>query len=67
MINTGCDGCFVDQRSINEMLEQTINDATKFANEKKIKVAVFQEGRAFSFQEVTGPLPGGTRCVIDPV
>lgn len=64
---TGCDGCFVDQRSINELFEQTIRDAQSFANKEKVKVAVFQKGRGFSFQKITGALPAGTREIIEPM
>lgn len=64
-----CPDCFNDQRSINDLLKQTIEDAQKFANTEKVDVAVYQNGRSFAFQKITpgGSTPAGTRKIIHPL
>lgn len=64
---TGCPDCFKEQRSINDILAETIIDAQKFANKENVTVAVLQEGQGFIYQAFAGSPPGGTRKVIVPV
>jgi len=63
---SGCDSCFSEQRSINELFDKAVNDAQQIANKEKIKVAVFQTGRSFEIQKIDGPIPAGTRHIAIP-
>lgn len=66
MSELNCPDCFKEQRSRNDILKSTIDNAKKFANEQKCKVAIFQEGQGFVFQKFTGEVPEGTIDIITP-
>lgn len=62
-----CPDCFKEQRSMNDILKQTIIDAQKYADKKNVKVAVYVDGRQFTFAEISGQIPAATCKIIEPM
>jgi ribosomal protein S19 len=61
-----CEGCFKEQRSLNDIYQQTKIDAQSYANKENKTVAILPEGAGFSFQVYQGAPPSGTREIIIP-
>jgi hypothetical protein len=64
---TGCTDCHKEQGTINELLQQAIKDAQTLANTEHKKVAVFVEGRQFSYRIIIDTIPPGTCKVVEPL
>lgn len=62
-----CPDCFKEQRSRNDQLKNIIDEAEKYANSQKCKVAIYQEGQGFVYEKFTGEVPQGTIDIILPM
>lgn len=62
-----CDSCHNEQRSLNDLFQQSIIDAQRLANIENKKVAVVAEGRQFKIEIITDTIPGNTCKVVNPV
>ncbi|MBK7885470.1 MAG: hypothetical protein IPJ81_18020 [Chitinophagaceae bacterium] len=67
MNDFSCPDCFKEQRSLGDLYKQNKIDAQNFADTKKVKVAILQEGPRFTYIGFTDTIPAGTCEIIIPV
>jgi hypothetical protein len=49
---SGCEGCFISQKAMNESLQKVRIEAKKFAIDSQVTVAIYKEAFTFSYMEV---------------